>query len=133
MAVMPKKKKKVNLWRHNKEALTKAGLWTFIVDSESRPWPDEQYLMPFIITMDDFANLRGMVNNTLAHFDNSQISSALRVPGQIDGKRLEDIDKLSIDEISNIFENGVDAKVGRRWSIETAKDPWKEWLSYVNK
>lgn len=83
--------------------------------------------------MDDFANLRGMVNNTLAHFDNSQISSALRVPGQIDGKRLEDIDKLSIDEISNIFENGVDAKVGRRWSIETAKDPWKEWLSYVNK
>lgn len=130
--VMGKDQKKTSLWQENKPNLMKAGLWAFIEESGKRPWPSEQLIMPFIATMRDDTNLNEMIGGNNVHFDNAAISRVLLVPGEVDSLRVTDLEKLTIDQIKSIFSNGLNARVGMRWSIDSAKQPWKDWFNFVN-
>lgn len=130
--VLPKEPKKTSLWQHNKEKLKEAGLWAFIEESQSRPWLDRQQLMTFFLTMDEPTVLKGKIDGKPTYFDNDKISAALRIPGKADGRQVEDLDQLTIDELKAIFTNGLNARVKKQWCIESANPPWHEWFVFIN-
>jgi hypothetical protein len=52
--------------------------------------------------------------------------------GKTDGRQVEDLDKLPIDELKAIFTAGLAARVQKRWCIESANSPWHEWFVFIN-
>lgn len=76
--VLPKEVKKTLLWRGNQERLKHAGLWTFIEELSTRPWLIEQYLLPFIVTMDDPARLTSVIKNHPIQITSETISRVFR-------------------------------------------------------
>lgn len=130
--VVQKEMKKTTLSQHNKEKLKEVGLWAFIEESQSRPWPDYHKVMTFFLTMDEPAVLKGKIDGKSVHFDNTQISAVLRIPGKVDGRQVKELDKLTRDELTAIFPNGLAARVQKRWCIESANLPWHEWFVFIN-
>jgi hypothetical protein len=112
--------------------MKEARLWAFIEESSYRQWPQQQYLMPFVMTMDDSTILLGMVRGKPIYFDNERINKTLLIPGRDHNTPLNDLEKLSPEEISTIFNDGVKVRVKALWPVEKAKQAWSEWLIFVN-
>ena len=106
-----------------------ARIWAFIKDNNQFLYLDQQIVVSFLKTMDNVANLIGMVNLKITHIKNKDVSQWLKVP------RAKDVaGKASYPNKpwKEVFQNGIIAWDKKMWNLEKTIAPYDEWLNFVN-